>query len=252
MPISRNLVAVAVLVVTPVVSLSLNALQQQNRQVLGELTEIRRLLEESGDRHDRVTLADLAGESLGDEHAPLTMIEFMDLQCPFCREYHVGAFERIKEAYVDTGRLRYFARDLPLDSLHPLALPAAQATHCAGDQGRFWEMRHLILTHNADLKPESFELFARELGIDVARFRRCASDSHRFDARWKQDREAASAIGVSATPSFVIGRSSSHGVEGVRIVGAKRFETFENELERSLRTADRDQRARSLKERSHD
>jgi protein-disulfide isomerase len=73
------------------------------------------------------------GEWLGDPKAPLTMMEYADYQCPFCRQFHQQTYEQIVKNYVDTGQLRYTARDLPLD-FHPNAMGAAQAARCAGDQ----------------------------------------------------------------------------------------------------------------------
>jgi len=81
--------------------------------------------------------------ALGQEKAPVTMVEFSDLQCPFCRQFFVGAFPQIKKEYIDTGKVQFYYRHLPLTS-HPLARPFANASECAHEQGKFWEMHDLI------------------------------------------------------------------------------------------------------------
>jgi protein-disulfide isomerase len=121
---------------------SAQSLQQQNDQILQELKAIRQLLEKlagplgqpgpvpaqaAAPVDDHVTLATVTGLVLGKPDAPLTMVEFTDLQCPFCRQFHVTAFEQIKTDYIDTGKLRYISRDFPLDSIHPFAQGAARA-----------------------------------------------------------------------------------------------------------------------------
>ncbi|MCM2313008.1 MAG: DsbA family protein, partial [Steroidobacteraceae bacterium] len=74
---------------------------------------------------------------IGRENAPVTIIEFTDLQCPYCARHATQTFPRLQREYIDTGKLRYTSRDLPLP-FHSFAMPAAVASRCAGEQGRFW------------------------------------------------------------------------------------------------------------------
>src|SRR3954471_14323538 len=129
-------------------------IQQQNEEMLKELRAIRMLLEKlttpQGPQQPttgRVT--NLSGYALGRADAPLTMVEFTDLQCPFCRQFVLTSFDEIKKNWIDTGKLRYISRDFPLD-FHAQAVPAARAARCAGEQGKFWEMR-ITLLRNANL-----------------------------------------------------------------------------------------------------
>src|SRR5437773_7550006 len=179
------------------------SLQQQNDQILQELKAIRQLMEKlagplngqpggpvptaAAPVNDNVKFANVTGYVLGRADAPLTMVEFTDLQCPFCRQFHATAFEQIKREYIDTGKLRYISRDFPLDTIHPLAIAASRADRCAGEQGKFWEMRHAILG-NGKLKSDSFAGFAKDLKLDVAGFNACVADTARLDARWQSDR----------------------------------------------------------------
>ena len=70
-------------------------------------------------------------------------MEFTDYQCPYCQRFHVASFPELKRAYIDTGKVRFFSKDLPLD-MHANAMRAAQAGRCAGEQGKFWELRDVM------------------------------------------------------------------------------------------------------------
>ena len=124
--------------------------RQQADDILNELRQIRQLLERQGATAAEEPPApitaklNLAGMNmLGSKNAPLTMVEFTDYQCPFCQRFHTTVFNDLKKNYVDTGKLRFYSRDLPLD-FHSNALRAAQAARCAADQGQFWTLRDLM------------------------------------------------------------------------------------------------------------
>ena len=94
------------------------------------------------------------------------MVEFTDLQCPFCRQFAITSFDEIKKNWIDTGKLRYISRDFPLD-FHAQAMPAARAARCAGEQGKFWEMR-LALVRNANLLTADYiKKTAADLKLDA-------------------------------------------------------------------------------------
>src|ERR1700730_660463 len=179
---------------------------------------------------DRAPLGSVsvAGVSLGNADAPLTMVEFTDLQCPFCGRFYGSVFEQIKSEYIETGKLRYVSRDFPLETIHPFALTAARASRCAGDQGKFWEMRHSILANNSHLTADTFTKFAEDLRLDATAFSTCVADSTKFRAEIQKDLADGTAAGVTGTPSFVIGRSGPAGVTGgIRLVGAQPYSAFE-------------------------
>src|SRR5262245_15693319 len=135
-----SMAAVLVALLMPLTARA-QSLPQQNDQILQELRAIRQLLEKLAGplgatapanagvpgANAPVKLSELGGFVLGKADAPLTMVEFTDLQCPFCRQFHITTFEQLKKDYIDTGKLRYFALDFPLESLHPLAMQAARA-----------------------------------------------------------------------------------------------------------------------------
>jgi protein-disulfide isomerase len=224
--VSGIAIGVGTCTVAIALSLSIRTLQRQNEEVLDELNQIRQLVE-NGVGAAQVSLTDLSGEFLGSADAPLTIVEFSDLQCPFCRQFHTAVFEQIRREYIDTGKLRYFARDFPLDTIHSLAIPASRAVHCAGEQSRFWEMRHLILANNRSLRSDRFLEFARDLGLNHVAFENCTADTERIDARWQGDKAEAISAGVSGTPTFIIGRSTSTHFKGIRLSGAKNYASFD-------------------------
>jgi protein-disulfide isomerase len=217
--------------------------KQQNDAILNELRAIRQLLEKlaapvgppaPGPTNDKVTLTNLTGYIIGKSDAPLTMVEFTDLQCPFCRVYHVTTFEQLKRDYIDTGKLRYISRDFPLEAIHPLANAAARAARCAGDQGKFWEMRHVILANNQTIAKDVFATFAQDLKLNASEFQRCTSDADKYQDELKKDQAEGLAAGITGTPSFIIGRTSGATLNGIRIVGAQPYAAFDATLKALL------------------
>ena len=110
---------------------------------------------------------------LGSKDAPVTMVEFTDYQCPFCQRFHMTVFNELKKNFIDTGKVRFYSRDLPLDTLHPNAIRAAQAARCAADQGQFWTMRDVMGTNPDKLDMDHLAGFATDLKMDTFAFRNC-------------------------------------------------------------------------------
>jgi protein-disulfide isomerase len=210
---------------------------QQADEMIKELRAIRMLLEKVTSPQPppqpttgRVT--NLTGYMLGRPDAPLTMVEFTDLQCPFCREYAMTTFDAIKKNWIDTGKLRYISRDFPLD-FHAQAQPAARAARCAGEQGKFWEMR-LALMRNANLlTPAYIAKTANDLKLDAGAFTGCAA-STKFDAQIQAETQEGLQLGIGGTPTFVIGRTTATSVEGPMLVGALPFAVFDAKLKELL------------------
>ncbi len=201
------------------------------RQAIDGLRAPRRQAERPPDEKVRVDVA--GGPVLGRADAPVTLVEFTDLECPYCRAFHVGTFERLKREYIDTGKVRFITRDFPLD-FHPNARPAALAVRCAGEQGQFWEMRHAVTLNANALNRELYDRLARELTLDGGRFSACiGADRYRTDI--EHDMDEAAKAGVSGTPTFVIGATTpGSAVEGQRIVGAQPYPVFEAQIKALL------------------
>jgi protein-disulfide isomerase len=201
------------------------------RQAIDNLRAPRRQAERPPDEKVQVDVA--GGLVLGRVDAPVTLVEFTDLECPYCRAFHVNTFERLKREYIDTGKVRFITRDFPLD-FHPNARPAALAVRCAGEQGKFWEMRHVVTLNANALNRELYDRLAKELGLDAGKFSACiGADRYRADI----DRDMAEAVkaGVSGTPTFVVGATTpGTTLEGQRIVGAQPFPVFETQIKALL------------------
>jgi len=169
---------------------------------------------------------------LGAADAPVTLVEFSDYECSFCQRFHTQTFERLKREFVDTGKVRYVVRDFPLP-MHRHAVAAARAARCAAEDNRFWEMRHALLSSEGTLNHDLIVEHAERLGLDPKRIRACLS-SNQFDAAIRRDIGEARTVGVSLTPSFVLGRSRGEAVEGVRLEGAQDYEFFEGRIKALL------------------
>jgi protein-disulfide isomerase len=186
--------------------------------------------------YEKVTLSLPANNySIGRQDAPLTLVEFTDYQCPFCRQFHITTLEELKKNYIDTGKLRFMSLDFPLD-MHQNARRAAGAARCAGDQGRFWELRNVMIVNANELKLENLLTYATDLKLDVDKFRTCVElDKYRAEVDWQL--AEGQAIGVSGTPSFVLGRSGTDKLDGIRLVGAMPYSVFDEKIKELLAKA---------------
>jgi protein-disulfide isomerase len=169
---------------------------------------------------------------LGDAKAPLVLVEYTDLQCPFCQQFHNTAFAQIKANYIDTGKVRFVSRDFPLD-FHENARRAATAGRCAAEQGKYWEMRHVMIVNAEALKADNLASYAGTVKLDVPKFKSCL-ESDKFKAQIDQDIAEGGVAGVQGTPSFVIGRLENDKLQGVRMVGAMPYAQFDAKIQEML------------------
>src|ERR1039457_6845205 len=194
--------------------------RQQADQILNELRQIRQLLEKqqaqaARPQEEQATKAklNLAGfNMLGSKEAPLTIVEFTDYQCPFCQRFHTTSFVELKKNYIDTGKVRFYSRDMPLD-FHPNAMRAAEAARCASEQGQFWQLRDVMGANPDKLDMDSLVADAADLKMNVKTFRTCV-ESEKYKNAVQTDVMEAMKIGANGTPAFVIGKSTPDGVDG--------------------------------------
>lgn len=173
---------------------------------------------------------------LGREDAPVSIIEFTDLQCPYCARFATQTFPEIRRNYIDTGKVRFASRDLPLP-FHAFAVPAAVAARCAGEQGKFWEFREALFAGQSRLGTAPYDELARRFGMDVGRFDACRRDGHQ-EANVRADLALAQSQGIRSTPSFVIGRIVSGSFVGEVFSGARSYEEFAVRIDALLGPAD--------------
>lgn len=170
---------------------------------------------------------------LGKSDAPLTLVAFTDFQCPFCGRFETTTFPELKKNYIDTGKLRYIVRDLPLTDLHPFALKAAQSIHCAGDQGKFWEMKDLVFKNQNKLDVDSLAGYAKELALNADTYKSCMADGKHLK-EIGDDAKYAQSLGITGTPTFILGKTAGGSVEGRVIVGAQPLAAFEAAINEML------------------
>ena len=214
--------------------------REQADAILNELRLIRQLLEKQARPAAPQPQRPTEGEGpaklkldnpnwLGKKDAPFTMVEYTDYQCTFCQRFHIVTFPELRKRYIDTGKVRFLSRDFPLD-FHVNAFHAAEAARCAGDQDQFWKMRDLMVANPSRLTENDILVHAESLGLKMEPFRSCLSSSKYREAIQKDMAEATS-LNLSGTPSFVIGRTTPDGVDGVILVGAQPLDVFEAKLQ---------------------
>lgn len=170
--------------------------------------------------------------AMGDLNAPITIVEFSDFQCFYCRRFYNQTLASLKENYIDTGLVYFVHRDYPLTSIHPDAQKAAEASECAADQDKFWEMHDMIFdgqnelgSGTVEIPVESLKAYAVELGLDTTTFNDCL-DSGEYAEEVTEDLKDGLSYGVSATPTFF--------VNGQMIIGAQSYDTFVQVIEGML------------------
>lgn len=208
--------------------------REQADEILNELRQIRQLLEKgapaaaAAEPGGGIQMNLEGGPWLGSKDAPLTLVEFTDYQCTFCQRFHEATFPELKKKYIDTGKIRFASRDMPLE-FHSNASRAAEAARCAGDQGEFWEMRDRLISNASRLSPGDVAGYAQALKLDTLQFRTCM-DTGKYAKTVQKDAAVAESLGVTGTPSFLVGKSTHEGVSGVILVGALPIEAFDEKL----------------------
>ena len=169
--------------------------------------------------------ADIAIEgspSEGPEGAPVTLVEFSDFQCPYCARM-VPTLNQIKDTYGE--KLRVVFRQFPLNSIHPQAQKAAEASLCANDQGRFWEMHDKLFETDTSLEIDDIRERAASLELKLEEFNQCL-DSGKYAATVQQDVLDGVKAGVTGTPALFI--------NGLSLSGARSFEEISQVIEAEL------------------
>ncbi len=161
----------------------------------------------------------------GSKDAPVTIIEFSDFQCPYCSRFNTQALPSIEKNYIETGKAKLVFMNFPL-GFHQYAQKAAEASECAHEQGKFWPYHDKLFENQAALDIASLKRYAKELGLDQAKFDKCVDSGETAD-KVSKDVSSGQQFGVTGTPSFFI--------NGIAIVGAQPFENFQRIIEQELK-----------------
>ncbi len=178
--------------------------------------------------------ADLA-RIQGSPTAPIWVIEVSDFQCPFCRQWHDDTYQKLRNEFVRTGKVRLAYINLPLKQ-HRYAWPAAEAAMCAGAQGKFWEMHDALFTTQAKWEglptvAPVFDSLAGATGVDVVRWRQCVQ-SGKMKPWIQADHDRAQAAGAFSTPSFIVGDKLLVGAQPIEVLR----EAIDSALAKSKKT----------------
>jgi protein-disulfide isomerase len=159
--------------------------------------------------------------SLGPADAPVTIVEFSDFNCPYCRRFQTETFPELMAAYPD--QIRFVYRDDPITSAESMI--AAQAANCAGKQGAYWPYHDTLFTGDLGLGSQAYQAYAERLHLDPAALAACIADGGE-QAEVESDARAAAALGVSGTPTFFI--------NGIPLVGAQPLSQFRSVIDAEL------------------
>jgi protein-disulfide isomerase len=161
------------------------------------------------------------GPARGEAKAPITIVEFSDFECPYCSKAEETVQQVMKEY---GGKVRLVYRDFPLP-FHPNAQKAAEAAHCAGDQGKYWEMHEKLFANQKALSVADLKGHAKTLGLDAGKFDKCLDGNDKAKLV-EGNKEAGSKVGVTGTPAFF--------VNGVMLSGAQPFSEFKSLIDKEL------------------
>jgi len=170
----------------------------------------------------------------GDPKAPVTIIEFSDYECPFCKRSYDNVFGKLDEEYISKGKVRVVFRDYPLP-FHKKAIPAAIAANCAGEQGKYWEVHNFFFENPDKLNADSVLNSAAGAGLDKAKFEACINDKSK-EAEITKDFKDGQKYGVRGTPSYFIGKTTDGDeITGTFVRGAQPYSVFKKHIDEQLK-----------------
>ncbi|MCT6700643.1 DsbA family protein [Rheinheimera sp. 4Y26] len=175
-------------------------------------------------RPEQLAFAD--GHQIGQNTAKVAMLEFTDLQCPFCAKFNQEIWPELKKNYVDTGKVLFVAREFPLFKAHPQAPFAALTLRCAATQNLYAEMKDYLFANQGTLKQTEIDAELTRLKADVAKHTECMTNT-KLQEGVRDSTLYAGKLGLTSTPTFFIGLNAGNGVTDYQeLVGAKSYAEF--------------------------
>lgn len=160
--------------------------------------------------------------SVGPTDAPITIVEFADFECPFCRQWNQQTYQPLMAAY--PGKIRFVYRDFPLLQIHPNSVPAAEAAQCANEQNAFWPF-HDKLYSSDSFGADVYRQYAQDLGLDMTKFDECLS-TRKYQQYVQSNSDFIRNLGGNSTPIFFI--------NGLAIIGAQPISVFRQVIDKEL------------------
>ncbi len=166
---------------------------------------------------------------LGDQRAPVTVVEFADFQCPYCGKFFHEVLPKLKTEYIDKGKVKFYFNDMAI--LGQESIDAAEAAKCAGDQGKFWQYHDYLYNHQRGENQGTFSVknlkkFAQDLGLDTTSFGSCM-DSKKYEKAVTEETTRGIDAGVEGTPTNFI--------NGIMVGGAVPYNKFSSRIEQALK-----------------
>jgi len=211
-------------------------LKAQVKALQADLEQIKATLKQQSAKTNPVF--DISGDPvMGDANAKLTLIEFADFQCPYCQQYFKTIYQQVLDTYVKTGKMRYVFADFPGEQIHPFAMKAAEAAHCANEQGKFWEMHDQLFARQRDLGTTAVADGSKALGLNDVAFAACVTGG-KYTPKIREAGQMASNLGLKGTPAFVFGMADPANTSKVKLVralvGAQPYAQFQQIIDTLL------------------
>jgi len=219
----------------------IKALQTEQQLIITRLDELKQLLlvnnrpAGSALPVPQPSKIDIHGEKFrGDNNARIAIVEYADFECPYCGDFERRVFPRLLRDYIETGKVKYLYRDLPLPG-HSHAMSAARAARCAGEQGKYWEMHDSLFAKQDSLSDLALLERAGTLDLDTTQFAECQS-GEKYTADIQNNILEAQKLGVDGTPTFFVGVIEPSGEITIqtRFKGSAPFDIFKSELDTLL------------------
>lgn len=241
--IGSVIIAVAILISSGVVDLKGGGLRKgntaQNQITASAAPQVAAVDDTQPSGPVKVSLDD--DPVLGDKNAPVTLVEYSDYECPFCKRHFTQTHSELVKNYIDTGKVKLVFKDLPL-SFHQNAHKEAEAANCAKEQGgdvayyKFHDEMFTKTTSNGTgLSIEELPTLAQNVGLNGNQLKSCL-DSGKYKDEVDKDLADATKYGANATPTFFVGKSDQSGtIEGTQLVGAQPYSAFQTAIDQLLK-----------------
>lgn len=168
----------------------------------------------------------------GDPNAPITLLEYSDFTCGYCKKFFHETFPKLLSEYIETGKVRFVYRDFPRGLGSPLR--AADAARCAGEQQAYWPMHDRLFNGDGQFSPENLNQYAKELKLQQGQFSQCV-DAHKYFPDIEKDLKDAGSLGIRGTPAFVLFLTKVPDDPNLILIpGAFPYETFQEEIDKLL------------------